>query len=75
MKHRLIIPDESGHRELAWTDLNEEELREAERAFNDAVTRGFVPHVPGTNGEPGTVIHRFEPNAEEIVLLRPLVGG
>jgi hypothetical protein len=71
---KLIIPDSSGHREVAYDTEKLETMVEAETLFKAALDKGGAAFkIDTVNGD--VRIKDWDPTAAEVVVLAPLQGG
>jgi hypothetical protein len=71
----LCVMDDTGDSRIQWDPQNPEEVAKAEAHFNKLKTKGFLAYSVNKSGNRGTVIARFDRNAERIILHSPMVGG
>ena len=71
----LVKMDTTGDSVTCWDTAAPETVTLAERAFNDLRAMGYAAFQVGSQGSDGTLIKRFDPLAERIVLTPPLAGG
>lgn len=75
-----IMSAREGHETLVWvdpeTEPKEEEItqEEANRRFYELTSRGFLGFTAQA-GETGTMTRQFDPTAEELIMVPPMVGG
>lgn len=68
--------DRSGDVRQMWDRNNKDEVEAARRQFEELAGKGFLAYkAEGKDGHQGEQIRRFDPKAERIILVRPLVGG
>jgi hypothetical protein len=60
---------------LTWSADNREEVATARRMFDEQRKKGWIAYTVKRNGEKGSVIREFDPDAEMIIMSEPLVGG
>jgi hypothetical protein len=59
-----------------WSRNNPDEVADARRSFDDLVGKGFRAfRVTGEDGERGGSMRSFDPKAERMILIPPMVGG
>jgi hypothetical protein len=72
----LTTLDATGDTRHMWDKSNEDEVAGARALFEDMTGRGYLAYrAEGKRGTKGTVIREFDPDAERIILVKPLVGG
>lgn len=69
--------DESGDTKVIWDTENEAEVAAAREMFERLVTDGNFAafKAEGKDGHKGKQIRKFDPEAERIILVPPMVGG
>ncbi len=74
---KMVILNETGHSELAWSTGDEESVAEAQAAFLHLVKENYVPmeRKPRAYDDEFVKIERFDPTLGEIFWIRPLKGG
>jgi len=70
---KLRILNEAGDREVPWTADDVESLRIAEESFFEHQRQGSAAFAKTGSGH--ELIKSFVPDAEEILIVKPLVGG
>lgn len=71
----MHIQDKTGDTKLVWDYKNDDEVANAKRTFDDLKAKGFLAYSVGKDGEPGEVLHSFDPKAEKIIMSPPMAGG
>lgn len=66
-----------GDTPIHWTRGVAVEETAARAAFDAMKSKGYAAYrvEPGSGGERGEILHRFDPAAEEIVMVPPIAGG
>jgi len=59
-----------GDDHVVWDKRFPEMVKEAQEAFDKLVAKGYKAMLPG-----GASVKRFDPEAEEIIMICPAVGG
>jgi hypothetical protein len=72
-KHAMRVMGHSGHETLTWDKPDSPEAREAARVFIEHLTNGGAAAVETPTGR--DIIRRFDPEAENILLISPYAGG
>jgi hypothetical protein len=68
--------DRTGDVRQMWDRRNKEEVAAARRQFDELTGRGYLAYrAEGKDGRQGEQIREFDPKAERIILVKPLVGG
>ncbi len=72
----LSVLDSSGDTKLIWDRGNEVEVEAARELFAKLKHRQYLAYrVTGLSGDKGEVLHKFDPDAERIIMAPPMVGG
>jgi hypothetical protein len=65
-----------GDTKIIWDKDNSDEVEIARAAFDSALRKGMLAYAAeGSRGRRGTQIRTFDPDAERIILVRPMQGG
>jgi len=75
MKRELAIMNGSGDTKLIWDSENEDEVENAKETFNKLTKKGYAAFSVSKRGDKDEIIKKFDPNAEKIILVPPMVGG
>jgi hypothetical protein len=74
----MAIPDHTGHRSVAWHPDDATSIADAEQLFRSLTEQRLIPfarlRVPD-RGADFEQIRSFDPEADEIMWVRPLQGG
>lgn len=72
----LSTLDRSGDTRVMWDRKNKAEVAAARAQFDALRKDGYLAYkAKGKDGHQGEQIREFDPKAERIILVRPLVGG
>ena len=73
----MRILDETGDTTITWAVDDPATIAEAERVFDRLVAEAKIPFARPAGSPAGEAekISAFDPNAEEIVWVRPVAGG
>ena len=72
---RLMDP-QLGDLELKWDEDNPDEVAAARSTFEKAKKRGLAMYKMSRFGrKTGSQLHNFDPTAEKIIGMAPMVGG
>ena len=74
-EHLMRVIDETGDSKLIWDSANEAEVEAARKLFNELKGKRYKAFSVKKDGEPGSVITSFDPNAEKIIMQPPMAGG
>jgi hypothetical protein len=68
--------DRTGDTRIMWDKGNADEVAAAKRTFDDLKKKGYAAfRAEGKQGDKGTQIREFDPDAERIIMCRALQGG
>lgn len=68
--------DRTGDTRTMWDKSNPDEVKIAQRTFKEFKDKGYQAfRAEGKKGEKGEQIRNFDPDAERIIFVKPLVGG
>lgn len=74
-----VFDPRQGHSTVTWDPEVEEAVREAQRVFNETMngstTSRYAYKVPHGGVGEAQRIREFDPNAKEIYIIAPMVGG
>lgn len=73
--HTLHYVNGEGDTRLTWHSDVGVEVDAARAMFDQLHGKGYRAHTVQANGEPGEIIHRFDPAAGAIVMVPQTVGG
>ena len=73
----MRILDRTGDSTLVWDAEVDETVRRAEARFDELLAARHLAfaRAPGSVGADTEQIRRFDPAADEIIFVRPIVGG
>lgn len=71
----LRILNFDGDRRLVWRRESEDEIKEAKKAFREALASGSMAYKVDNKGQRSSQIHEFDPDAEEIIVVPIVTGG
>jgi hypothetical protein len=71
----MQILNPSGHLTVAWNTNNQAEVDAARATFDEMTGKGYTAFELGEGGAKGQKLKRFDPGAEEIILVPPIRGG
>ena len=64
-----------GDTEIRWDPADEESVTNARKAFKRYGALGYLAFSTPPAGGDATLIRSFDPEADEIIVTRPLFGG
>jgi hypothetical protein len=72
----LSVLDATGDTKLIWDRRNQVEVDAAREMFDKLKKKAYLAYtVIGERGDKGTVLNRFDPDAERIIMAPPSIGG
>jgi hypothetical protein len=71
----LAVLDATGDTRLQWDKNNHMEVQAAKARFDELKAKRYFAYKVNKQGEQGEVIHDFDPAAERIMMVPPMVGG
>ena len=71
----LCIIDSTGDTKMIWNPNNDAETEAARATFTSLKKKGYIGYSVKPDGEKGTVLSDFDPNAEKIIMAPPMRGG
>ena len=75
IKGELAVMDHTGDTKTIWDPKNEVEVDLARATFDTLKKKGYLIYRVGTNGEKGVAMTSFDPKAEKLIAVPPIVGG
>lgn len=66
---------DKGDTRILWDSDNRDEVKNAEKTFNDLIKKGFKAFRTKKDGSKGDKITRFDKYAERLILIPAIVGG
>ena len=74
-KSELAVMDETGDTKTMWDKNNPDEVKQAEKTFKKLKDKNYIAYNVKSNGKQGEVMHTFDPKAEKVIMVPPVVGG
>jgi len=72
----MCVLNQEGDTKIIWNRDNNDEIAAARATFDSLKTKGYAAYsVKGKDGEKGEVIHKFDPNAERLIMAPAMKGG
>jgi len=71
----LCVLDESGDSRMQWDKNNPEQVRAAQKRFDELKAKRYLAYKVDAKGGQGEVIDKFDPDAERIILHSQMIGG
>jgi hypothetical protein len=74
--HQMICLDATGDSKITWDPERLVEVEAAKAQFDTLKRKGYVAYsVKGKEGAKGEIMHKFDPDAERVILAPPIAGG
>lgn len=73
--HLQIVMDRQGDTRHAFDPADAEAVAHAEERFRELTGKGFRAVALRSDGEPGTLLRHFDPEAEQTLFVPQLQGG
>ena len=75
-KHAIAVMGEPGDTKHIWDKRKEDEVEAARTLFKSLTKKGYRAfHVTGKDGEKGSQMNEFDPDAERMIMVGPMAGG
>lgn len=71
----MIVPDATGHTKHMWDSSNETEVTAARTLYDTLTSQGYRAFNVKKDGEAGTRMDTFDPDAEKVIFAPHLRGG
>jgi hypothetical protein len=71
----LAIMDTTGDTKIIWNADNEDEVDNARETFDRLKSKNYIAYSVGRAGRKDEVIRKFDPDAEKLIMVPPVVGG
>lgn len=75
MMGEMEVLDSSGHTRHIWDCDNPAEIEAARSTFNALTGKGYRAFNVKKDGNEGTPMKTFDPEAEKMILVPPIAGG
>lgn len=73
--NELAVMDETGDTKTMWDKNNPDEVKQAEKTFNKLKKKNYIAYNVTKTGKKGEIMHTFDPKAEKVIMVPPVVGG
>ncbi len=73
--HVMAVMGVTGDVRVMWNPDNAAEVAAAKKTFDDLRRKGHAAFAVKANGDKGSQITEFDPEAEKIILAPPMRGG
>ncbi len=73
--HMLAVMSTAGDVRVMWNPDNAAEVAAAKKTFDDLKKQGHAAFSVKANGDKGTQLREFDPEAEKIIMAPPMRGG
>lgn len=71
----LCVLDATGDTKSLWNKHNAEEVEAAKATFDALRKKGYAAFRVNKDGSKAEAMHTFDPEAEAVILVPPVVGG
>ena len=75
MRCKLSVMDASGDKEVTWQPDSPSEVAAARAIFDAVKRRGYLLYSQPAAGGSGVAVRQFDPNAENMIAVPPIVAG
>jgi hypothetical protein len=76
MTGEMNVLDRTGDSKIIWDRNNSDEVDAARDTFDKLKKKGFIAYsVRGERGDKGEILHKFDANAERIIMSPASIGG
>ena len=72
---KISVLNKRGDLSLTWDAANPRQVARGKRFFDKLFGLNYIAFVPAAGSESGAMTREFDPNANSIVMTRPIVGG
>lgn len=73
--HQMRIMGGRGDTRLIWDPKNKDEVKSAQRTFDELAGKGYRAYGVTEEGKKGELIEKFDKNLTKIIMARPMAGG
>jgi hypothetical protein len=73
--HTLKVADHTGDTPTLWKTGDDISTAEANRVFDEMISKGYLAYTQPDDGTDGDVIRSFDPDADTIVMMPQTIGG
>lgn len=71
----LVQLDHTGDTKTIWDSENEAEVDAARATFDALRKKGYLVYTVKKDGEKGTQMNKFDPEAGKMIAVPPMAGG
>lgn len=71
----MEVLDSSGHTKTTWDSSNAAEVSAAKATFENLTSKRYKAFKVKSDGSEGSPMRDFDPEAEKMILVPPVVGG
>jgi hypothetical protein len=71
----IVMMDHSGDKKEIWDPDSRDEVDAARETYNRLTKKGYLCFKVKKDGEKGSQIHEFDPDAGKMIMVPPIVGG
>jgi hypothetical protein len=73
--HEMAVLDPTGHTRTTWDADKPDEVAAARRTFDELTGKRYRAFRVKKDGGEGEAMTTFDPHAEKMILVPPIVGG
>lgn len=70
-----VLDRTAGDVSVTWDQNSPDEIEQAQATFDSLRKKGHMAYTVDKHGKKGTMITKFDPKAEKIIMAPPLKGG
>jgi hypothetical protein len=74
-EYTLCVMSHEGDSRMQWDPEDPAQVAKVEAEFNALRAKGYAAYTVNSKGDKGTIIQKFDPLAERIIMALPMVGG
>lgn len=74
-KNQMRVMGRGGDTKIEWDPDKKKEVAEAKRTFESLIKEGYKAFLICDEGNKGSQMDKFDPEAERILMVAPIVGG
>lgn len=75
MQGEMAVMDKTGDTKIIWDAENDDEVKVARDTFDKLKTKNYIAYSVKRNGKQDTIIQKFDPGIEKMIMIPPIVGG
>ncbi len=75
MNNLLIVLKDDGETKFEWDPISKNDMKQANTIFEEMTQIGYIACRTKRDGSQSELIREFDPKAETIMLIPPIIGG